>query len=234
MKSLINTLLVLILVLCYKSTDGFINLNEKAYSDKLIYKCPVLPDPLRPEQKDTSILISKDKTIQKFIRYSEILLRSKLNIFHQISYYMDIGEYIFSFASIAPLESLLEYGNVTQIRNQSAIIQDESLPIDIDKISSEDYKQLKNATSNQGTNLYEVKNDAFINQQVYKCLGKTLGLSELLSYFTDEPFNSSSINKTSSVSFSTSYIVLKSTDETNKFVVGDTIFSEESYGYLEQ
>ena len=66
MNDLIKLLLVFILALGFKSTDGFINLNDKSYSDKLIYKCPVLPDPMRPEQADTSILISKDKTIQKF------------------------------------------------------------------------------------------------------------------------------------------------------------------------
>ena len=233
MNDLIKLLLVFILALGFKSTDGFINLNDKSYSDKLIYKCPVLPDPMRPEQADTSILISKDKTIQKFIRYSEILLSSKLNIFHQISYYMDIGDYIFSFASIAPLESVLEYANVTEMKNRTAETLNSAHPLDLDKIGSEDYKQLKNVSSNQGTNFYEIKNDEFLNKQVYKCLGRTLGFSEFVSYFTNEPFNSSAFNETSSVTFSTSYIILKSTDQTNKFVVGDTIFSEESYGYLE-
>jgi hypothetical protein len=233
MNKLIKLLLSLILVFTNKSTDGFINLNDNSYSDILIYKCPVLPDVMRPEQSDTSILISKQKTIQKFIRQNEILLSNKLNLFHQISYYMNIGEYIFSFASIAPLEKMFEYSNITEINNRTAIISNKVDPIDLDKLKSEEYIQLRNVSSNQGANVYEVRNDAFINKQIYKCLGRTIGFSELISYFTDVPFHSSTVNETSTHTFHTSYIILKSTYETNKYGVGDTIFSNESYGYLE-
>lgn len=233
MNKLIILLLSLILLLSNKSTDGFINLNEKTFSDMLIYKCPVKPDVMRPEQTDTSILISKEKTIQKFMMQNEILWSNELKIFHQISYYMNIGEYIFSFASMAPIEKLFEYSNKTEVNNRTAIMSSKTDPIDLDKIESEEFKQLRNVSSNQKSRVLEVKNDAFLNNQIYKCLGRKIGLPELFSYFSDVPFNSSTVNETNPQYFHTSYIILKATDQTNKYAAGDTIFSNESYGYLE-
>jgi hypothetical protein len=89
--------------------DALLNLNDQKFSKALIFKCPLKSDPLHPDHIDPSIIIFKNKTISNLVQSHSVIISSDSNIMHKISYSISINDYTFSYATMAPIDYLLEY-----------------------------------------------------------------------------------------------------------------------------
>jgi hypothetical protein len=228
-------LIALLLAFCLSKANGLLNLNDKKFSSTLLYKCPVQPDPMYPDKIDPSIIVFKNKTIDDLLKYESIILSTKSNILHEISYSSNINNYTFLYTSMASLDHLLSYANITEIDNETAIIQNDVTLLNEDSIDNDKYSQLvalsKDLSAQAGSRTIEIKNSAMVGGQIYKSIGRQLSEQALMAYLNP----GSTRNITSSTVFNTSYIIVNANGYLNYeyFSPNDVIFGKESFGYLE-
>ena len=217
MPSFFGLGLVLLFVLTYVPfSHSIINLNEPKYEQTLIYKCPVQPDPMRPKEVDQSILIFKNKTIADLIRtQSSIILSSQSSLFHEISFSTNLDEFTFSYASMASLDYIFAYADINNITQQPAVLHGQFGLLKEEPLDDQTYKEFKALSSDTTSGYHEI--DAADNKQIYKCIGNTI---------TKQAMNAS-------YNLYTSYIMVNSTVLTSNYSIGDIIFGNESFGFLE-
>lgn len=228
-------IIVVILAICSAKTNGLLDLNDKKFSNTLVYKCPVLPDPMYTNKVDTSIIVFKNKTVANLLKYQSIIFSSRSNIMHEISYSSSINDYTFSYASLASLDYLLGYANVTKIDNQKAIIQNDVQLVNEDSIESDKYNELLALSKDPllqsiGSKTVEIQNTPTINGQIYKSIGRQLNEQTLMSYLNPGLIK----NITSNTVFYTSYLIVNANGlNYDYFNNNDVIFGNQSFGYLE-
>ena len=191
-------------------THGLLNLNEPEYLSSVIYKCPVIPDPMHPDRLDQSIIIVNNNTIEDLIKSTTIIVKNDAKIMHQVLFFAEFDDYSFYHASMADIEDIFDRTNTSGIKNQPAKILNQTNLYNEDELNDYEYNQLKNFSSS-GNGIHEIQKDDLINNEIYKCIGNPIPFSQYYTVF----------------------IVLKLTPTTRKYSVGDTIFSLQSFGYLE-
>jgi hypothetical protein len=218
MKFKISYLLpVLILAFLMPSNNAKI-LNLDDFST-LIYNCPVKPDPSYQVKNDTAIIVFRNKALKSRIESADILISTKSDLAHKIVTSYDINsDYSFLYGSSATLEDITASLPPLNITNQSAIFDNTTHPVDEDSLEELQLENLKDQSANKNQsvelNVYQVPR----NPATYKCLGQLV-----------ENLNDSSLPS----SYQTSYILLKLSQQSRKYSVGDIIFGEDSFGYLE-
>lgn len=234
--SKMKLIISLLLAIYFSKSNGLLNLNEKKFSSTLFYKCPVQPDPLYINTTvDPSVIVFKNKTIADMLKYETIIFNSRSNILHEISYTSIISGYSFSYASMASLDYLLSYANITEIDNQTAIIQPDEKLTNEDAIENDKYNELLALSRDPllrsvGSKTVEIKNTPTINGEIYKAIGRKMSEQTLMSYLNPGLIK----NFTSSTVFNTSFLIVNGYGLNYMgFSAGDVIFGKESFGYLE-
>ena len=198
------------LLMINRQVDCYLNLNSHEYLSTRIYKCPLIPDSMYPDKLDQSIIVFNDKKIENLIRSAPIIVRSEANIMHQVSFFLNIDNYSFYHASAADIEDIFQATNTSTITNKDAKILNEITLHNEDVISEFEYNKLKSLSLTEN-GIYEIKDNDLINHEMYKCIGNYIPNAKYFSVF----------------------IVLKLTPKSAKYNIGDTIFSLNSFGYLE-
>jgi hypothetical protein len=245
-----------IIFVFFSETNAVVNLNLDNYANTDIYKCQVKADPLYAsilnENVDTIVIVFKNLSLESMLDRNSILIDNKREIMHQFNYHVTLNDYTFAYGSMAPLKNIFNYANISRVYNKTGEFQslfdqlkeDLAPPelIDILRKKMNNKKipyhiplnnsTLDNNTSDNSTmteakresKIFEVKNDDVLNEQIYKCVGK--------------PFNADIFEEARNITFdlsdhSTSFLILKSTNETELYEIGDIIFGDESFGFLE-
>jgi hypothetical protein len=209
-KILLFVTLLYGLLMVDKQVNCFLNLNLYEYLNTTIYKCPLIPDPIYPDQHDQSIIVFNDNKIENLIKNAPIILRTEANIMHRVSFLHNIDDYSFYHASAANIEDILHETNTSTVLNKTAKILNKISLQNEDVINDFEYNKLKSLSRTEN-GVYEIQDDDFINHEIYKCIGSYIPYLNIFSVL----------------------IVLKLTPITSKYNIGDTIFSLNSFGYLE-
>ena len=212
MNNNINLFVILFygLLMISRQIDCYLNLNSNEYLSTSIYKCPLIPDTMYPDRLDQSIIVFSDNKIENMIQSTPIIVRTEANIMHRVSFFLNIDNYSFYHASAADIEDIFQETNTTTVVNKDANILNEITLHNEDVIGDYEYDKLKSLASTEN-GIYEIQDNVLINHEIYKCIGNSIPYSKFFSVF----------------------IVIKLTPITSKYNIGDTIFSLNSFGYLE-
>jgi hypothetical protein len=198
------------LLMVDKQVNCFLNLNSYEYLKTIIYKCPLIPDPMYPDRLDQSIIVFNDNKIENLIKSAPIIIRTEANIMHRVSFLLNIDDYSFYHASAADIEDIFQQTNTSIVINKAAKMLNRINLQNEDVINDFEYNKLKSLSRTEN-GVYEIQDDDLINHEIYKCIGN---YNPYLKFFSV-------------------FIILKLTPTTSKYNIGDTIFSLNSFGYLE-